>query len=44
MDDNSIMKIIKDLDDKSPNSPITAMEHFQKELSKDNFINLLREY
>ena len=43
MDDNSIMKIIKDLDDKSPNAPITAMEHFQKELSKDNFINLLRD-
>ena len=43
MDDNSIMKIIKDLDDKSPNTPITAMEHFQKELSKDNFINLLRD-
>ena len=43
IDDNTIMKIIKDLDGNSPNTPITAMEHFQKKLSRDNFINLLRD-
>ncbi len=37
------MKIIKDLDGNSPNSLITVMEHFQKKLSRDNFINLLRD-
>jgi WD40 repeat protein len=43
IDDNTIMKIIKDLDGNSPNTPITSMEHFQKKLSRDNFINLLRD-
>ena len=43
IDDKSIEKIIAELDGDSMNTPVTSMEHYQKKISRDNFLNLLRD-
>ena len=44
VDDNTIEQIIKDLDDNSGEQPITSMEHYQKKISRDKFLDLLKDY
>ena len=44
MDDNTIEQIIKELDENSNEQPITAMEHYQKKISRDKFYDLLKDY
>jgi len=44
VDDATIEAIIKELDDDSNEQPITALEHYQKKMSRDKFLDLLKDY
>lgn len=44
VDDNTIKKIIEELDGDSGNLPITSMEHYQKKINRDDFLSCLKNY
>ena len=44
VDDATIEAIIKELDDDSNEQPITSLEHYQKKMSRDKFLDLLKDY
>ena len=44
VDDNTIEAIIKELDENSNEQPITSLEHYQKKINRDKFLDLLKDY
>ena len=44
VDDATIEAIIKELDDDSNEQPITVLEHYQKKMNRDKFLDLLKDY
>jgi Ca2+-binding EF-hand superfamily protein len=44
VDDATIEAIIKELDENSNEQPITSIEHYQKKLHREKFLDLLKDY
>ena len=44
VDDATIEAIIKELDENSNEQPITSLEHYQKKINRDKFLDLLKDY
>ena len=44
VDEATIEAIIKELDENSNEQPITSLEHYQKKINRDKFLDLLKDY